>query len=237
MIARNLLLIACAMLIAAPPSLGAAAPETIKASYDLFKDGLLVATIQESFEKSGAKYLIVSESTPSKLLALFVRTHLKVQSRGSVTPQGLRPDQFDYGRLDDASKNVQATFDWPSRQLHMSFEGRKETAPLVPGTQDRLSIMYQFMFLPLDKLKVVPVQMTNGKKIESYRYQVAGSAPLDTPLGRLNALHLVKQRDAGDNNQIEVWVAAERQFVPVRVLIVESDGSRYDQIITRLDSK
>ncbi len=237
MIARHLLLIACAALIAAPVALGAAAPEAIKASYDLFKDGLRVATVQESFQKSGAQYLIVSESTPSELLALFVRTHLKVQSRGTITPQGLRPDQFDYGRLDDARKNVQATFDWPSKQLHMSFEGRKETAPLVAGTQDRLSIMYQFMFLPLDKVKLITLPMTNGKKIEPYRYQVIGTEPVDTPLGRMNTLHLVKQREAGDNNAIEVWLARERNLIPVKLLIVEGDGSKFEQVITRLESK
>ena len=63
----------------------------------------------------------------------------------------------------------------------------------------------------------------------------AGSVPVDTPMGRMNALHLVKQREAGDNNEIEVWLSTERNFVPVKLLIVESDGSRFEQIITRLD--
>ena len=81
------------------------------------------------------------------------------------------------------------------------------------------------------------IKMTNGKKIESYLYQVTDSGPAETPLGKMNAVHLVKQRDAGDNNQIEVWLATERHFVPIKILVVESDGARYEWIITRLEFK
>jgi len=237
MIARYLLRIVCATLIAVPLGLRAAAPDAIKASYSVFKEGVRIGTAQESFEKNGAKYHIVSESTPSERLALFIRTRIKVQSTGTVTAQGLRPDQFDYGRLDDARKNVRATFDWSSKQLLMSFDGRNETASLLAGSQDRLSIMYQFMFLPLDQLKVIALPMTNGKKLEPYSFQVVGSEIIDTPLGKLNAWRVVRQREAGDNNAIEVWLARERSLIPVKLLIVESDGSRFEQVITRLEYK
>ena len=235
MIARTLICIAAAVMLAAPHSVRAAVPDLINASFDVLKGGLRIATTQESFERRGSTYRLVSESTPAGLLALFVRARVKIQSSGTVTGAGLRPDQFEYARLDDTSKSVSATFDWRAGQLHMRFDERRETAPLLQGTQDRLSLMYQFMFLPLDRLKLVEVHMTNGRKIESYQYRAAGSVPVDTPMGRMNALHLVKQREAGDNNEIEVWLSTERNFVPVKLLIVESDGSRFEQIITRLD--
>lgn len=237
MTARALIGIACAALALGSVAARATPPEAIKASYDLSRNGLHIAVVEEAFEKNGAGYRIVSESTPVGLLSLFVRARIKVESSGAITPAGLRPEQFAYVRLDDASKSASATFDWRAGQLRMAFEGRTETAPLPPGTQDRLSSMYQFMFLPLDKLKLVAFQMTNGRKIESYRYRAAGSVPIDTALGRINTLRLIKQRDAGDKNEIEVWLATERNFVPVKLLIVESDGSRFEQAITRLETK
>jgi hypothetical protein len=213
----------------------AASPVSVKASYDVYKDGLHVAVAQETFEKNGAKYHVVSESNPAGLLALFIRTRVRVVSSGAVTPAGLRPEQFEYGRLDDASKNVSATFDWPAQQLRMTFDGRNESAPISTGAQDRLSVMYQFMFLPLDKLRDLDFQMTsNGKKIENYHYQVAGNEQLDTPLGKLNTLHLVKRREAGENGT-EIWLAPERNFFPVKLLILENDGSKFEQVITQLE--
>lgn len=232
---RLLLALALAALTAAVPCF-AAPPASVKASYNLFKDGLHIATVDESFEKSGSKYQIVSASNPAGALKRLFRTQIRIHSSGTVTPAGLRPELFDYGRLDDPSKNVNAEFDWSAEQLRMAYEGRTESAPLPPGTQDRLSLMYQFMFLPLGKLKLVAFPMTNGKKIESYRYQVAGHEPIDTPLGKMNTLHLVKQREAGDNT-VEVWLAPERNFVPVKLLIVENDGSKFEQVITRLELK
>ena len=226
---------ALALLVWAGSAL-AAPPATVTAHYDVHKDGLHVATVNETFEQRGNAYSIVSESNPAGLLAIFVRTRIKVSSNGSVTATGLRPDQLEYGRLDDASKNVSARFDWKTEQLSMSFDGRNETIALPKDTQDRLSLMYQFMFLPADRLANLAFHMTNGKKIEAYRYQLAGSETLNTAVGKLNTVHLVKQREAGDN-AVEVWLAPEHHQLPVKVLIVENDGSKYEQTITRIETR
>jgi len=222
------LLVAAGWAIAAPPA-------AVKAHYEVHKDGLHVATVSEAFEQRGTGYSIVSESNPAGLLAIFVRTRIKVTSTGSVTPAGLRPDQLEYGRLDDASKNVSARFDWKTDQLSMTFDGHNETIALPKDTQDRLSLMYQFMFLPAERLANLAFHMTNGKKIEAYRYQLAGRETLNTALGKLDTVHLIKQRDPGDN-AVEVWLAPEYHHLPVKVLIVENDGSKYEQTITRIET-
>lgn len=215
----------------------AAPPTSVKAAYDVFKDGLHVAIASETFDRAEGKYQVVSEQSPAGLLAMFVRTRARVSSSGTVTANGLRPDQFDYGRLDDASKNVSARFDWDARLLRMSFDGRTETAALAAGTQDRLSVMYQFMFTPVERLRDLAFPMTsNGKKIENYRYQLAGEETLDTPLGKLKTLHLVKQRENGDNG-VEIWLSTENNLFPVKLLISENDGSRFEQLITRLEAR
>jgi hypothetical protein len=217
-------------------AIAAAPPIAVKAAYTVSKDGLHIANVDEVFEKKGDQYRIESDSNPAGLLAMFVRTKVKVQSTGSVTTSGLQPDKLDYGRLDDASKNVSAAFDWRVRELHLTYDGRNETLPLVPGMQDRLSVMYQFMFLTPEKVRRLEFPMTNGKKIENYRYELAGKETLDTPLGKLSTLHLVKHREPGENGT-EVWLAADRHLLPVKLLIVENDGSRYEQVITRLETR
>ena len=234
MIARGLLAFAACAAIGVASA--ATPPDSVKADYDLYKDGLHIATVQETYARNGARYQIVSDSNPAGLLALFFRTKIKGQCVGAVTAAGLQPERLDYGRLDDPSKNVAAAFDWRAQQLHMTFDGRNETAPLDTGTQDRISVMYQFMFLAPDKLKLIEFPMTNGKKIEHYRYDLAGHAELATPLGKLNTLHLVKHRDPGENGT-EVWLAADRHLFPVKLLILENDGSKFEQVITRLEFK
>jgi hypothetical protein len=233
---RYSFVLAFAALAAAAMAANDAPPDSIKASYDVYKDGLHIAVMQESYARNGTKYRIVSESNPAGLLALFIRTKINAESSGSITPAGLQPDRLAYGRLDDPGKNVGAAFDWNAQLLHMTFDGRNETVPLVPGTQDRVSVMYQFMFLSPDQLKLLSFPLTNGKKIEHYRYELVAHEPLDTPLGKLNTLHLAKQRERNENG-IEVWLAADRYLFPVKVLFLENDGSKIEQVITQLEFK
>lgn len=214
-------------------ALAASGPGSIKADYDVYRDGLHIATVAEHFAKNGDRYQIESDSNPAGLLAMFIKTKVKVQSSGTVNGTGLQPEKLDYGRLDDPSKNVSAAFDWHAHALHLTFDGKKETLPLAAGTQDRLSVMYQFLFLPPEKLKRLEFQMTNGKKIENYRYDFLGEEELDTPLGKIKTLHLAKHRDPGENGT-EVWLAADRHQFPVKLLILENDGTKFEQVITQL---
>jgi hypothetical protein len=215
---------------------GAVPPVAVNATYDVYRDGLPVAVVRESFEKTGDRYRIVSESKPAGLLAFLLNTRVIIHSSGSVTGSGLRPEQFDYGRLDDASKNVSAEFDWTTQQVVLSFDGRRETLPLATGIQDRLSAMYQFMFLPGEPSSELAFQMTNGRKIENYRYQFSGTEQIETPVGRLESVRLVKEREADDNG-VEVWLARDRGLFPVRLVIVEKDGTKFEQVITHLEIK
>ena len=48
--------------------------------------------------------------------------------------------------------------------------------------------------------------MTNGRKIEHYRYELADVQAVDSALGKLETLDLVKHREAGENG-IDVWLA------------------------------
>jgi hypothetical protein len=193
--------------------------------------------VQETYEKNDTRYQIVSNTNAVGLAQLlFKRAKIKVQSEGTVTGGGLQPDRFDYGLINDPDRNVSAAFDWRAHELHMTFDGRNETLPLADGTQDRISVMYQFMFLAPDRMKLLEFSFTNGKKIEPYRYELAGEEQLDTPLGKLKTLHLVKRRDPGENGT-EVWLAADRHLFPVKLLILENDGTRFEQVITRLEFK
>ncbi|TMG77382.1 MAG: DUF3108 domain-containing protein [Betaproteobacteria bacterium] len=41
-------------------------------------------------------------------------------------------------------------------------------------------------------------------------------------------------RQGDGRESAELWLAAERGYVPVRLLVVEKDGTRYEQLATRI---
>ena len=62
------------------------------------------------------------------------------------------------------------------------------------------------MFFRSSASEFVEFPMTNGRKLDRYRYQVTPDVEIDTPIGRLKTLHLVKQRE-GNESAAEVWLA------------------------------
>lgn len=227
-----------AVLLAAvlPAFAAVAPPQAVQAQYELSMNGTPIAVMQETFETSNGAYQAVSETQAIGLFALVQRRPGRVTSSGEVGSGGLRPKLFDGTRGTGDARRVHAEFDWTAGTLKMSHDGRSETTALPVGAQDRLSVMYQFLFLPPEKLKDLAFAMTNGRKLDQYRYSIGPDTAIDTPLGRLAVIHLIKQHSAGET-ATEIWLAREHRLMPVRMRIVEDDGKRYEQVISRLEMR
>lgn len=227
-------LLAALFIALATPSAQAAIPSVIEMSYNGYLGGVHVAMMNERFEAAGGRYHIVSETAPVGFFKLFQPRAARFVSRGRVTARGLQPEYFEGSRGPDDPRRASAEFDWENRRLALSHDGRNDVVELPAGTQDRLSIMYQLMYLVNERTARLEFAMTNGRKLDRYRYEVVPDAEIDTPLGRMKAVHLVRQRDAGES-QTELWLAPQFHYLPVRMILVESDGTRYEQIVTRID--
>ncbi len=233
--ARGLLAIAALLGCALPANAAhAAAPASAEITYNLFRNKIMLGTITEHFETKDGTYRVTSDGRATGLLALVQRDPIRLISSGDLTKDGLRPQRFEGHR---SGKSMFAEFDWPGAKLTLIHDGLNHALALPPGTQDRLSIMYQLMFaLPNMKAPVMDFAMTNGRKIEKYRYTAQHDVTIDTPFKRLNTTHLVKQREADDTGT-EIWVAPEYGNLPVKLLIIEDDGVRYEQVVTKLEIK
>lgn len=232
-------LVQAAILFALTGACGAAesaAPQAISASYEVSRNARRIAVMNETFEANDGSYRIVSESHAVGLLALFEQRPLRLTSSGRLTAAGLRPQLFEGKRGDADPRQVRADFDWQGKQLTIARDGRTDTLPLPPGTQDRLSAMYQFMFLVPDRSQELEFSMTNGRKLDHYLYTINRGVEIDTPIGRLTTVHLVKQHRP-DESGTEIWIAPQHRNLPVKVLILEEDGARYEQVITKLEIK
>lgn len=213
---------------------GPEAPQAISAGFEVFLNGARVALVNETFEAKDGRYRIVSESQPVGLLALFAPRPLRVTSSGRLGGSGLEPLQFEGKRGDDDPRQIRAEFDWEGARLKVARSGRTEILPLPPGTQDQLSIMYQFMFIAPDRPQVLSLSRTNGRRLEQHRYTVRTGVEIETPLGRMATVHLVREHQP-DEDGVEIWLAPQHRYLPVKLLILDEDGARYEQIITKLE--
>jgi uncharacterized protein DUF3108 len=229
LLSRVLCFAALMALPAAPAR--AAPPAHVKVTYELGAKGMAGDAV-ETLEHDGKTYSIVSESKGRGILAS-IGVLNKRTSRGRITSQGLRPDEYRDERPFGWVASVR--FDWEARTLTQERKGKSETLQMPATAQDPLSLAYTFAFVP-PKGKEFDVTRADGRGLTAFRFTVVGNEKLATPVGELQTLHIAKVRDGPDDKSTDIWFATERDFLPVRVLVVDKDGSRADQVVTRIEN-
>jgi len=187
-----------------------------------------------SFENTYATFEEAAARLPQTMVSmgnpgLMASPHRVVGAVGLLTPSGISRIQWGIGK-------PSADFDWQGKRLTIARDGNTDTLPLPPGTQDRLSLLYQFMFIAPGPSQGLEFSMTNGRKLDQYRYTVHAGVEIETRLGRMATVHLVKQHRP-DESGAEIWLAPQHRYLPIKMLILEEDGARYEQVITRLEIK
>jgi len=128
-----------------------------------------------------------------------------------------------------------AKFDWESHSVIQERRGKSETLQMQGAAQDPLSLAYTFAFVPPTG-KEYDIIRADGRGLTPFRFAVLGNEKLATPIGEIQTLHIAKVRDGPEDKTTDIWFAVDRDFLPVRVLVVDKDGSRVDQVVTRIDN-
>ncbi|CAG9931594.1 DUF3108 domain-containing protein [Candidatus Nitrotoga arctica] len=239
---RNIIYLAGLLLLVsiAPQALFAATPAspvqftTVDAHYDVLKGNIKVATISETYTRTQGGYHIESVTKAIGLLAMFKAEVIRVTSEGTLTSKGLRPLTYIQERKLDTERNTRADFDWKTKHITLTDRAGKRTLPLPAGTQDRLSAMYQFMFAPLQNATELNFNMTNGSKVDEYSYRITPDQNMTIPLGTFKALYVASPPQDGEN-QTEIWLATEHGNFPYKMIITESGGDKFMQVLTQIN--
>ena len=202
-----------ALLLAAGAA--AAPPKQMEIGYTVERGGMPLAEISQKLEHDGRSYQIQETWKGKGMFAL--RGEARRSSRGAIAADGLRPRSFEDQRPGKDPQKVE--FDAAAKKPTLE-------------QQDRLSFVWTFAFVP--PKGPVTVEVSDGKGTTRYTYQPAGRERLKTPAGEFDALKLVKRRDNPGDRETEIWLAADRQYVPVRVLLIEKDGTRLDSVASSL---
>ncbi len=213
-----------------------AAPSEITAQYQLTTKGLTIGHVSESYVRTGDNYTISSVSRSEGILKVLYDEQITLQSAGKVGAQGLQPLQFEEHRAREPSHDVNATFDWERGVMQSRFKGETSQVPLPRETQDRISMMYQFMHLKPQSGNFV-IAMSNGRKVEHYTYRFVDEVRIGTPMGEFATLHFERVTYGPKDNRAEVWLARDHFNFPVRVVFDDPKGLRFEQTIVTLQSR
>jgi len=213
-----------------------AAPSDIAAEYSLTFTGITIGHVSETYSRIGDKYAIRSVARAEGPLKLFLDDQLTLSSSGRVVATGLQPLEFEQHRAHASKGAVQATFDWTRGVMLSNDEGKHSETPLPEHTQDRISVMYQFMNLKTVDATVA-MHMSNGRKVELYTYRLVDEPHIATPAGEFDTLHYERVTTGPRESKAQVWLAKDRFNFPVRVEFVDPKGFRVEQTLVGLTAR
>ena len=191
------------------------------------------AKITYQLLRNGEQYRLESLIEPIGLASLVIPDLLQT-SEGFMSKKGLQPTQYLYQFGNKKDKTYRASMDWESAKLQLHTSKATKEVPLVPGTQDMLSFMYQFMFIPPPQ--DMQLNITNGKKLDIYQYFFAGEEIIDTRNGKLRTVHIYRDNDEGDERS-ELWLAVDYQYVPVKIRKTEPENKVYELLATSIKTE
>ena len=232
---KRLVPIAIALALAAPPAAGAA-PTEVTATYNVTKGGLLLARVMERYVRNGDAYAIQSTTRSQGVLKIFLDDSLTLTSEGRFGPGGLEPRLFQQKREGNHDRDIRATFDWAKGVMHSEFRGEARDVALPGGTQDRLSILYQFMNLASADERV-EMHMANGRKVERYTYRRVEETSIRTPAGEFDAVRFERVVSEPGQSRAQIWLARDRHNLPVRIVFDDPKGLSLDQTLVELEVK
>jgi hypothetical protein len=213
-----------------------ALPTQIEAEYLISTSGIPIGRVSESYSRTENAYRIESTTRSEGLFKLFRDDTVILKSEGRVVPAGLQPLRFEQQRAGDRTRDILAAFDWAGSLLRSRYRGEESTHPLPPGTQDRLSILYQFMNMAPGGNEV-RLHMSNGRKVERYAYRKVDEPVIRTPAGEFATVHYERITEGANEDKAQLWLAKDRYNLAVRIVFQDARGLQLEQTITSLATR
>lgn len=158
------------------------------------------------------------------------------RSAGRITAEGLAPMRF----ADKGSRSEEAAHFQRDKGI-ITFSTNQPQAPLLPGAQDRLSVMLQLgALIAADPSKYPPetaitIQTAGTREAENWIFTVDSEAELELPGGKVRALKLLRAPRKEFDQKVELWLGIDMDYVPVRLRLTNPNEDWVDQLWSGTD--
>jgi hypothetical protein len=163
---------------------------------------------------------------------------LDASSEGTIDDYGLAPTSFTEKRF--RKDTATASFNRSTKTIH--FTASKETYPIQGGEQDRSSVVWQLIanaraapkkFVPGSEWQYFVAGQHNS---ETWTFKVGKTEKIPTPLGQFTAVRIVKTSSNAKSQQLDIWLAPEHDWYPVRLRYTEPEGDYIEQTLETVSS-
>ena len=214
----------------APKFKAEALPAELSITYQLtsaMADGRAVY----NWSRDGDDYRITGEAEAVGFFTLFLEGRVLQETRGKVTPQGLRPDRFTERKPSMAAEGLE--FDWAGGKVTFDRHNEKKTDALGGNIVDWLSMLFQTAANPPPASGDYDLNVLTQRKLYRFKLKVLGEEEIDIPLGKVRTLHLRHVDPKDETEVVDVWLGVEQSYLPVKLRYpVAKNRLMVDQVAT-----
>jgi Protein of unknown function (DUF3108) len=163
---------------------------------------------------------------------------LDLRSTGELRPFGIAPFRY-VERVDIANRELSVDFDWTDHMVRFAGRGAGEPSKFEDGTQDPLSLQFHLPLLA----QTYPWRFTPGsqidfqvarRKVESYSFVIDGFEPITLGGKSVQTLKVLRPKTPDSNRAVEMWMAPEFDWIPVRLRYIDPNGETWDSVLAHL---
>ncbi len=187
--------------------------------------GFMIGEAVYRFEHAANEYRISTVGEATGLAALFLRGQGKVESRGTITANGLQPLEFSVER-GSREKRETALFDWETGIVTLH---EQKTAALDLPTFDPLAIMWQYYFSPPTESEI-SFSLATTRRVARYTLKREGLERIVWGQGEIDT-EVWHRRSEDGKTDAYIWLAPSLHFVPVKLRVSNTDRGTLEALL------
>lgn len=161
-------------------------------------------------------------------LRFLFKTLRRQHSQGAIGLTGIEPARFS------DTRKVEVASHFVRDRGEVVFSNNAPTVALLPGAQDRLSVMLQLgALLAGDPARypedgAIAVQTVGPRDADIWLFKVGPEERLTLPMGDVVARRLTRNARQPFDDTVELWLAPALGHLPVRIRLTQPNGDFAD---------
>ncbi|MDC9725955.1 MAG: DUF3108 domain-containing protein [Gammaproteobacteria bacterium] len=148
----------------------------------------------------------------------------------------IRPESYLYQRTGGKKdKYLSLDFDWQKSQVHIDDHKQPWTLSIEENTLDKLVYQISLMSDLADNKSQFSYRIADGGKLKTYKIDILTTETVTTPLGKIDAIKLIRHRAKSKGRQTILWCAPSLNYLPIMLEHTEKGGSVFTAVLRRLD--
>ena len=206
------------------------------ANYSIHLNGIQAGELKRSLVTNNDGTRLFKSKTQAKGLFALLKPEVIIEtSLWSGSEKLIKPLEYRYTRTGGRkNKRVALDFNWVTRQVYIDDAKRPWSLDLESATLDKL--LYQLALMSdLEEKKVTfNYRIADGGKIKHYLITKTNQEVISTPMGKIEAIKLTRERSRPKDRKTTLWCAPALNYIPVMLEHIEKDGTIFTAKLRRL---